>query len=78
MMSSTDRKTFFNNLASFYNQLYPHLNCKDNQCCAADEWKMIKEIQDENEFFNAVNAKKREWKSGLDGERKKNCQSFFC
>ena len=76
-MSSTDRKTIFNNLVTFYNQLYPHLNGKDNQRYVADEWKIIKEIRDENEFFNAVSAKKREWKSRLDGERKKNCQSFF-
>ena len=62
---------------TFYNQLYPHLNGNDNQRYVADEWKIIKEIRDKNEFFNAVSAKKREWISRLDGVRKKNCQSFF-
>ena len=55
-MSSTGRKTIFNNLVTFYNQLYPHLNGKDNQRYVADEWKIIKEIRDKNEFFNAVSA----------------------
>ena len=57
MMSSTDRKTIFNNLTAFYNQLYSHLNGKDNQRYVADEWKIIKEIRDENTEQNQLAIK---------------------
>ena len=60
---STDKNKIFNDLVKFYNELYSHLNGKDNQYYVADAWKVIKDIQDESEFSNAINEKKKEWKA---------------
>ena len=60
---TADRNKVFNKLLSFYINLYPHVNGKGNQHYVVAAWKVIKEIKDEKEFFNAINAKRKEWKN---------------
>ena len=80
------RRMIFNELLEYYWKFLPHH--KDKQQVVANEWKNIKDIEDNNEFMNAVSSEKTmKRSSNKRGERKtqqilhgcqkrKTCNSF--
>ena len=59
----------------YFIALYPHLNGKQRK--VAEEWKLIKDIKDENQFLNAVSKIKKYWKDRCMAERRGNSKLFF-
>ena len=70
-----DRKKIFNDLVKYFSALYPHLNGKQRK--VAEEWKLIKDIKDENQFLNAVAKMKKDWEDRCTAERRGNSKLFL-
>ena len=69
-----DRRNVFNELVEYYGKLFPHH--KGKWQVVANEWKNMKNIDNDNKFMNAASWKK-EWKDHQIKEGRENMNKFF-